>query len=182
VNPSALVVGLRTGVKLFDVLACSVFLISIFCPFLQATWYGGVIREYHPGPENFWSFKERQEYSYGGRQFVDEYWFFSYWNRPPITETQELFHLTEPTLILAFVSQILVLLSSVLAIFLDKRWLFLCSIILSAVGLFCMWFFTYALDEDYERFQVAGFWLMLVAALLFVVAFFISGEPRVRTK
>lgn len=154
------------------------FLVSILFPFLQAVWQGGGIPEMRHGPETFWSFKGTIEYSYLGHgRVVHEYWFSDYWFLDRISQYEGLGWWIGPALILTFAFQILVLLFSALAIFLDKRKLFLCSVILSASTLFCMLFVTYALYHSYARYPVAGFWLSLLPTVLFTVVFLKSGKP-----
>jgi len=169
------VIELKTKVKRLGAFACFVFLISIFFPFLQAVWQGGGIPEIRSGTENFWSFRITYEITYSGRGLaVDEYWYFDYWFlMTPHFEVLERW--AGPVLILTLASQILVLLFSALAILLDKGQLFLFSISLNAVALFCMSLLTYTLHHDYERYPAVGFWLTLLAAVLFVVAFFTTS-------
>jgi len=83
------VMRLETKVRLLAALTLSLFIISIFVPFLQATWRGIGIPEIRPGPQTFWSFKGTIEYWYldHGR-VVNEFWFSDYWFLHWITETQ----------------------------------------------------------------------------------------------
>lgn len=177
-NLSIPVIELKAKAKLLGAFACFVFLISIVLPFLQAVWQGGIYPEMRPGPETFWSFKGTTEYSYLGRgRVVNEYWFSDYWFLDRISHYEGFGRWIGPALIITLASQILVLLFSTLAIFLDKGQLFLCSIAFSASTLFCMCLVTYALHPDYERYPVAGFWLSLLATALFVAALLMSRKP-----
>jgi len=168
---------LKTKVKLLAAFACSVFMISIFSPFLQAVWQGFIIPEASPGPETFWSFKGTIEYSYLGHgPVVKEFWFFDYWFLNRISKYEGFGRWIGSALILTLASQILIQFFSASAIFLGKSQLFLCSAISNASMLFWMWLITYALRHEYARYPVAGFWLSLLTTVLFVVAFLMSRK------
>jgi len=108
---------------------------------------------------------------------VNEYWFSDYWFLGRISQYEGLGRWIGPALILTLTSQILVLLFSALAIFLDKGQLFLFSVIFNASTLFGMLLVTYALYHEYARYPVAGFWLSLLTTILFVAAFLMSRRP-----
>jgi hypothetical protein len=177
-----MVIGLRAWVSLIGAFACFVFLISVFSPFLQAFWIEASIPESRPGPLTFWSFKTRIEF-FGLDSYVKESWYSNYWfDVGGFVSRSASERWVESALILIFVSQILVLSFSALAILLDKRWLFLCSTIFGVVAFYCMWFVSNSLRHGYISDLLNGFWVTLPAALLFIVPFLISGKPPVRTK
>jgi len=175
-NLSTLVIELKTKARLLGALACTVFVISIFTPFLQAVWQGGIIGG-RPGPETYWSFKGTIEtiYPEHGRT-VREYWLTDYWFHNRISQYEGLGPLIEPALTLTLTCQILVLIFAKSAILLNRSQLFLGSITLNAIALFCMLLITYALYHEYERHLVAGFWLALLATALFGAALYMSRK------
>jgi len=146
-------------------IACSIFIASIFLPFLQALW----IEDFPvpvPGPESFWSFKKTEMYGLmfsGWRR--EEWWFADYWRRE---ET------IAPALIFMLTLQLLTVSCALLSIFKFKSHLLFSSIVFSILTLFCMWFVSYALGSaNYKSFE-AGFWLTIPSAAVFLVVFLLS--------
>jgi len=172
----------RTKARVLTALACFLFVISIFFPFLQVTWRGVSIPEFHPGPENLWSFKGTIEYwILDGGLVRREFWFSEYWfQRFQLWATQNemLENWIGPFLILILISQILVTAFSISAVFMAKNKLFLYSaVVFNAFLLLCMLFVTFALDYDYDKYLSIGFWLSSGGSLaLFAAALFLSRK------
>lgn len=164
-----------TKLRFLVVFVCSLFIISIFCPFLQATWLGASIPEIHRGPATFWSFKER-EVSWGlwHGVVIEERWFADYWWRVGIyADPLELW--IGPVLIFMLEAQVLTVLFAALAILKIKPYLLLSSTILNVLTVFCMWFVSYALNpEHYQKNLELGFLLSFSSAVLFFVVFILS--------
>jgi len=165
----------KTKLRLHIALASSLFIISILTPFLEAQWLGGTIIDGRLGPETFWSFKGTFEYWQMGGHNKEEWWFVDYWYRAGIrTSILELW--IGPFLIFILEAQVLTVLFSALAIFKVKSSLLLSSTILSIFTTFCMWFISYVLNPEYLRRFEAGFWISIISAALFLVAFLLSWK------
>lgn len=157
--------------------ACSLFLVSIFLPFLQVwrlEWIG--FPEMRPGPQTFWSFKGRFEWWTIGGNKVTEPWFADYWSQMSyfVFVAQPLGSWITPVLIFMFEAQVVTILSALLAIFRLKPYLLVLSTGFNAFTTFCMWFISEALSSWYSKRFEAGFWVSFPSAALFLLAFLLS--------
>ena len=167
-------------------LACFLFLVSIFLPFLRAQWFGLVIPETYPGPEYFWSFKQTYEYwdlSTGKfRVARGEWWFADYWSRiGQGIGTPRVW--IPPLLICILDTQVFTVLLGVLAILKAKsRFLLISTVIFNVSTIFCMVLVSCVLDSWYLKISQPGFWLTLASATMFLAAFFLcqSRKPVAR--
>jgi len=172
----AVILPANTKLQFFTALACSIFVISIFTPFLKALWFGESIVRERAVPETFWSFKGTYGYYRTDKVWgMEEWWFVDYWYRAGIrTSLLELW--IGPFLIFMLEAQVLAVLFSTIAIFNVKPYLILSSTILNVFTNFCMWFVSNALNYGYLRTFEAGFWFAFISAALFLVAFLLSWK------
>lgn len=152
--------------------ACSFFVISVFCPFLEATWTGWHVPEIVPGPETFWSFRGTYTRIDMNLGFIrEERWFADYWDRWRLLLPAPLCWWIGLVLIFMVGAQILTVFFAVLAILKVKSYMLLLSGILNVFAIFCMLFVYVALDGDYTTSFLIGLWLTFPSAALFLVAF-----------
>lgn len=165
--------------QVIGVLACFLFVYSIFYPFLQVQLFGIVTFTGSPGPEIFWSFKVTTVYfrtpDNPGAPIIKEYWFADYWTEYINYKTIELGLGIGSVLVFMFGAQVLTILFAALAIFRVKPYLFLSATILNVSITFCMWLTSRAFIYPYYRhaFQ-AGFWLTFASVTLFLAASILS--------
>jgi len=155
-------------------LTCVLFIVSIFCPFLQAQTGLIGIPERSPGPILLWSFRGTYEYwEKPGRGLVVEgWWFADYWYR--VHDRGALGVWIGPLLIFMFEAQVFTALFAALAILRLKRSLLLLSTLLNVFTLFCMWFVSQALSNYYAKEFQAGFWITFLTPALFLTTILLS--------
>lgn len=164
----------KNKVRLLVIPACFLFVLSIFSPFLEATWVDGIIPEMHES-ETFWSFKHSVASwnSWGGGWGTQDWWFADYWHEARLGRGA-LEAWIGPALIFMLEAQVLTVLLAVLAIIKGKLYLLLSSAILNGFTTLCMWFFSQALSSLYSRTLTTGFWLTLPSAALLLAASILS--------
>jgi hypothetical protein len=172
----------KTVLRFLVAFACFLFTVSVFCPFLQAQWFGMHIPEVQPRPEYFWSFKETYEFARTPDGFVvEEYWFEDYWCRGRIYDIT-LGPWIAPALIFMLGAQVFTVLFATLAIFYVKPYLLLSSTVLTVFTMFCMWFVSNTLSHWYIKKFEAGFWLSLLSVTLFIAAMLLSWKRLQKAK
>ena len=149
-------------------LTCVLFIVSIFCPFLQVI-YGSEFPEHRLCIICMWSFKGTLECR-GYVLVVEEWWFADYWRK--VCDRWAVW--IGPSLIFMLEAQGFTALFAALAILRLKRSFLLLSTLLNVFTSFCMWFVRQALSNYYWKEFQAGFWLTFLTAALFLTTTLLS--------